>query len=234
MANAIKAGKPADFREWGNDSMQLPDIVRQIGKADEKERVYIEDYVYTYLHGLRTGTGDLEKAVSGQRVFPMRVALFGHAFRKDGCKFYLIYGASGVIEELENGKNEEQIRKEYFEEYELIGYVNIYGGGQRMPGRKEGYYIFYEKNEPMQNYLLSCYGRKTTDKTLRGLPACSIKAPVKRKVRAGGIGNTIRRLFYGGCIVVLAVAVTTINDYHKMYGFVEAADRAIASIESEK
>ena len=33
--------------------MQLPDIVRQIGKAEEKEQVYIEDYVYTYLHGKR-------------------------------------------------------------------------------------------------------------------------------------------------------------------------------------
>ena len=35
--------KSTDFREWGNDSMQLPDIVRQIGKAEEKEQVYIEE-----------------------------------------------------------------------------------------------------------------------------------------------------------------------------------------------
>ncbi|MCM1561719.1 MAG: hypothetical protein NC123_19625, partial [Butyrivibrio sp.] len=97
--------------------MQLPDIVKQIGKADEKERVYIEDYVYTYLHGLKAGTGDSEKTVGVQRTFPMRVALFGHAFQKEERKFYLIYGASNVIEELEKGKSEEQIRKEYFEEY---------------------------------------------------------------------------------------------------------------------
>lgn len=199
--------------------MQLPDIVKQIGKADEKERVYIEDYVYTYLHGLgkKTGTENAGKA-KGQRTFPMRVALFGHAFRKEERNFYLIYGAANVIEELENGKNEEQIRKEYFAEYELIGYVNIYGGGQKMPGRKEGYYIFYEKNESMQNYLLYCYGRR-------------MKAPVRKEMKAGRIGNTIRRFFYGGCIIVLAVAVTTINDYYKMHGFVEAADRAIAFME---
>lgn len=201
--------------------MQLPDIVKQIGKTDGKERVYIEDYVYTYLHemGKKTGAGDSEKTAGGQRTFPMRAALFGHAFRKKEHKFYLIYGAANVIEELENGKSEEQIRKEYFAEYELIGYVNIYGGGQRMPGRKEGYYIFYEKNESMQNYLLSCYGR-------------SMKAPVRKEMKTGGIGNTIRRFFYGGCIIVLALAVTSINDYHKMHGFVETADRAIALLES--
>lgn len=195
--------------------MQLPDIVKQIGKTDGKERVYIEDYVYTYLH--ETG----KKTAGRQRTFPMRVALFGHAFRKEGRKYYLIYGAADVIEELENGKNEEQIRKEYFAEYELIGYVNIYGGGQRMPGRKEGYYIFYEKNEPMQNYLLYCYGRR-------------VKAPVRKEMKAGGIGNTIRKFFYGGCIIVLALAVTSINDYHKMYGFVETADWAIALMENRE
>lgn len=215
--------------------MQLPDIVKQIGKADEKERVYIEDYVYTYLHGLKTGAEDLGRATTGgQSTFPMRVALFGHAFRKEGRKFYLIYGASSVIEELENGRNEEQVRKEYFEEYELIGYVNIYGGGQKMPGRKEGYYIFYEKNEPMQNYLLSCYGRKAKGNTPRKLPLYSMKMPARRAAKTGGIGNTIRRFFYGGCIIVLAVAVTAINDYQKMYGFMEATDKAIAFMEGEK
>ena len=203
--------------------MHLPDIVRQIGKAEEKEQVYIEDYVYTYLHGLgkETGTEDLKKAAGEQRAFPIRAALFGHAFRKGERRFYLIYGAASVIEELENGKSEEKIREEYFREYELIGYVNIYGGGQKMPGRKEGYYIFYEKNEPMQNYLLSCYGRK-------------IKAPVRRETKEGGIGNTIRRLFYGGVMILLAVAATSINDYDKMYGFVETAGSAIALIESPK
>ena len=74
--------------------MQLPDIVRQIGKAEEKEQVYIEDYVYTYLHGLgkETGTEDLRRAVGEQRTFPIRAALFGHAFRRGERRFYLIYG----------------------------------------------------------------------------------------------------------------------------------------------
>jgi hypothetical protein len=214
--------------------MQLPDIVRQIGKAEEKEQVYIEDYVYTYLHGLgkETGTEDLRRAVGEQRTFPIRAALFGHAFRRGERRFYLIYGAASVIEELENGKNEEQIREEYFGEYELIGYVNIYGGGQKLPGRKEGYYIFYEKNEPMQNYLLSCYGRKTTDDRLRQSSSCFRKAPGRQETKGGGIGNTIRKFFYGGCMIVLAVAATSINAYDKMYGFVETAESAIALLES--
>lgn len=203
--------------------MQLPEIVKQIGKTDEKEHIYIEDYVYTYLHELGKNTKEAPSGglAAGRGAFPLRVALFGHAGRREGRRFYLIYGAASVLEELENGKDEEQIRKEYFEDYELIGYVNIYGGQQKMPGRQEGYFIFYEKNEPMQNYLLSCYERKNT-------------RPSGRTMGVNRLGNTLRKFFYGGCIILLAVSVTAINDYDKMYGFVRTADRAISQIDGEK
>ena len=31
----------ADYVKWGNEDMQLPEIVKQIGKTDEKEHIYI-------------------------------------------------------------------------------------------------------------------------------------------------------------------------------------------------
>ena len=210
----------ADYVKWGNEDMQLPEIVKQIGKTDEKEHIYIEDYVYTYLHELGRRTKESPTDPAGGGAFPLRVALYGHAGRREGRRFYLIYGAAGVVEELERGRSEEQVRKEYFEEYELIGYVNIFGGRQRMPGKKEGYFIFYEKNEPMQNYLLACYERKK-------------RRPAAGAAGANRLGNTIRKFFYGGCIIVLALSVTAINDYDKMYGFVKTADRAISFMERE-
>lgn len=198
--------------------MQLPEIVKQVGKANGRERVYLEDYVYTYLRELKKEAG----------ILPGRAALFGHVYHKNSCNFYMIYGAASVIGGLERGRGEEQVRKEFFEDYELIGYVNIYAKGREMPGKKEGCYIFYEKNEPMQNYLLSCYEQKNKEQ--------GSGKKTRKSGRKGGqpssMKSTAKRFFYGGCVILLAIAVTTINDYNKMHGFVEAAGRAVAFAEA--
>lgn len=47
------------------------------------------------------------------------------------------------------------------------------------------------------------------------------------------VGDTIRKIFYGGCIIILAAAVTAVNDYGKINGFVEAADRVMAMAETD-
>ncbi len=191
--------------------LQLPAMVRLVGKISGKDRVYVEDYVYTYLHELKS---DDEK-------LPIRVALFGHIYQNESRNFYMVYGAASVIDELANGRDEEQIRKEFFEDYELIGYVNIYGNKQEWPGKKNGYYIFYETNEPMQNYLVSRFEREKR------------KSDTIEKT-SFSIGEAIRKFFYGACIILLTIAVTAINDYSKMYGFVEIIDKAVTMAEAEK
>lgn len=127
--------------------MQLPTIVKRIGKIEGENRIYIEDYAYAYL-----------KELNGEKgFFPRRVALYGYTYRKENRNFYFIYGAASVIEELECCRTQEQIKKEYFEDYELIGFVNLYGKSENLPGKKDGYYVFYEANESMQKYLLTFY-----------------------------------------------------------------------------
>ncbi|MDE6202538.1 MAG: hypothetical protein K2G19_03575 [Lachnospiraceae bacterium] len=141
-----------------------------------------------------------------------------------------------MIDELECGRDEEQVRKEYFQEHELIGYVNIYSKNHELPGKKEGYYVFYEKNEAMQNYLLFCYQRKEKESSVRGMSRQSASGdmpPLLPKRWTVLVGDTIRKIFYGGCIIILAAAVTAVNDYGKMNGFVEAADRAMAMAEND-
>ena len=210
--------------------MQLPEIVKQVGKANGRERVYLEDYVYTYLRELKKEAG----------ILPGRAALFGHVYHKNSCNFYMIYGAASVIGGLERGRGEEQVRKEFFEEYELIGYVNIYGNKQKLPGQKDGYYIFYDKNEAMQNYLIFCYektrkhGNGTEDKGEKeGKEKTAEKMiHLHRKRSFFSIGDMIKRLIYGCCVIILAIAVSAINDYNKMYGFVEMTGRAAVLAES--
>ncbi len=188
--------------------MELPTTVRQIGNVGGNGRVYIEDYVYTYLNELKTQKCN----------FPLRAALFGHVYHKGSQTFYLVYGAANIVDELAGGRNEEQVRKEFFALYELIGYVNIYGNKQELPGKKEGYYIFYDKNESMQNYLLFCYEQKKR------------KRDRKDRQASVSIKDIIKRLIYGSCIIILTIAVTSINDYDKMYGFVKEAGKAVAYV----
>lgn len=198
--------------------MQLPTMVKQIGRVDGNEKVYIEDYVYAYLNELKAEKKNL----------PLRAALFGHVFHKENQTFYLVYGAVSIVDELAFGRSEEQVRKEYFEEYELIGYVNIYGNKQELPGKKDGYYIFYEKNEAMQNYLLFCYRQMKRNGIGKNEISCigGEVSKFSRTTSRVSIREVIKRLIYGVSIIILSIAVTTINDYKKMYGFVETAGRA--------
>lgn len=199
----------------------MPDIVRRIGYIDEQNRVYIEDYVYSYLNGLRAKAD----------FFPLRAALFGHVIRKENVCCYMIYGASCVVEELEYGRNEEQIRKEFFEDYELIGYVNIVKKKQTVPEKGKGYFIFYESNEAMQNYLSFCYEReKKTNKKDKMSGNFTYPCHGKRRVC---VGNLTRQIFTLAGVLILATAICAVNDYDKMHGFVEMTGEAARMLEME-
>lgn len=205
----------------GRAGVKMPDIVRRIGYIDEQNRVYIEDYVYSYLNGLRAKAD----------FFPLRAALFGHVIRKENASCYMIYGASCVVEELEYGRNEEQIRKEFFEDYELIGYVNIVKNKQAVPEKGKGYFIFYESNEAMQNYLSFCYERETKTKKKDKMSGnFTYSCQGKKRIC---VGNLTRQIFTLTGVLILATAVCAVNDYDKMYGFVEMAGEAARMLEVE-
>ncbi len=193
--------------------MNLPAIVKQMGRIEGENRVYIEDYVYTYLN-------EIKQKKCG---FPVRVALYGHAFSKDNKNFYLIYGASCIMEELENGKDQETIRKVFFDGYHLIGYVNIYDK-QEITGAENGCYIFYEANVPMQNYMLSCYERKNkaVDKE---------KVLIKKNVNADFCRNLLQKMLLAFAAIIAAVSVAIISNYNGMYDFVMMTVNALQEIE---
>lgn len=202
--------------------MKMPDIVKRVGCVDDKNRVYIEDYVYSYLNGLQAKTN----------IFPLRAALFGHVIQKENMCSYMIYGASCVVEELGYGRNEEQVRKEFFEDYELIGYVNITKNKQPVPENGKGYFVFYESNEAMQNYLSFCYEReKRTKKKDRMIENFTLPCQENKKTCAV---ERIRQIFTLTLVIILAMAVCAVNDYDKMYGFVEMAGEAVHGLEEEE
>ena len=52
--------------------MRLPWIVRQIGNASGKDRIYIEDYACSFLENCR----------KEESLLPVRAALYGYALQK--------------------------------------------------------------------------------------------------------------------------------------------------------
>lgn len=207
----MKENNKEDRRICGK-KMHLPKVVRQMGRITGENRVYIEDYVYTYLNEMK----------KENRGFPVRAALYGHAFCREGQNFYLIYGASCVMEELENGRDQDEIQKLFFDSYRLIGYVNIYDR-QEIADEKDGCYIFYESNEAMQSYMLSCYERKSKR------DAGEKKAETKSN--AGFWKRLIQNILLGCAALIAAVAVASICDYADLCGFTLAAARVLQETE---
>ncbi|MBQ8597650.1 MAG: hypothetical protein IJ409_07680 [Lachnospiraceae bacterium] len=207
--------------------MKLPSIVKRIGEAEGESRVYIEDYVYSYLNELK----------NRKDVLPLRVALFGHTCSKEQKNLYFIYGAACVVDELAKGRSEEQVRELFFPESELIGYVNVYGERLQPAEKKSGCCIFYDSNEPMQNYLLSCYNREGgEDVSAKEKEALKSVWTVSENKLLFSVGELLKKLLCIFAVLILATAVTTIDEYREMYGFVEAAERAVwvSNIQDER
>lgn len=192
------------------ENMRLPSIVKQVGIVRGETRVYIEDYVYAYLNRLK------KERIS----LPVRVALYGHAFNDENKQFYLIYGASNIVEEMENGRSQEHIREKFFREYSLIGFVNIYDK-KELPQAGDGCYVFYESNEAMQNYLISCYKRRDKSSVReKGITTARTGRPFVWVELLKKIGLSVM-------ILISAVAVTTINSYEKLHEFMLLVVHAI-------
>ena len=180
----------------GETGWNLPKNIRQIGLAGENYRIYIEDYVYTFLHRAAQAKCQQEED-SG-----ILADFLGENRWQSGTGYTFIRGvlladAGEITEEhIEITQNmwqkihEEQ--EKYFEGQEIVGWFlarqslpmvvseligkvhrNQFGGEKILMlmdtaeqeeaffryennflVRQSGYYIYYEKNTQMQNYML--------------------------------------------------------------------------------
>ena len=107
---------------------QFPKNVRQIGNVSDEPKIYVEDYVDTYLNQLK------EKAAKE----PVMAVLAGEIVAQEGQEVVYISGAVRVEEvKTENGKLEfdieaadraEELRKEHFPTCQTIGWCLIESG----------------------------------------------------------------------------------------------------------
>ena len=141
--------------------MELPKHTTQVGTIAANKKLYLEDYCISYMKQLGEEYPDERK----------QIALFGTVEKEKSVEYAFGYGAAllgcgkGRTDSLTNSQKEEaeNIREEYFPDHQLLGVVistdlideNVYwlgNGNKSIP--LDGYYIFYDKNEDMLNFMM--------------------------------------------------------------------------------
>lgn len=140
--------------------MELPKNLIQMGKPDRIHKIFIEDYIISYLK-------EWNRKSDGQ---PAGIALYGQAYKESNYKYYFMYGAS-KIEGLDrrgpylSQSDREEINNvgsRYFEEYSFLGWCTvredlpetIFLDTRGKAIEVNGYACFFEKNESMLNFML--------------------------------------------------------------------------------
>ena len=191
------------FGDTGRKKYELPKNIRQVGNAPGNYKIYIEDYVMTYLRKL---------AAPGNMTCRGAI-LLGRIYRQDGEKVMFISGAVDA-QNLEfdismisfNDSVWSSLYSEinkYFDDLVIVGWflsrmgfsTNINDQMKKLhrdnfPGddkilflmdslecdeafyyyengslvREKGYYIYYVRNEKMQNYIISRKNDETESK----------------------------------------------------------------------
>lgn len=140
--------------------MELPKNIVQIGKPDRIHKIFVEDYVISYIK-------QWNRNCDGQAA---GLALYGKYCEEEGLSYYFLYGAAKIDGLEHRGPYLSQVEKEeiedigkrYFEEYRFLAWCSVKGEPVesfyvQMQGKGveiNGYACFYEKNESMLNYML--------------------------------------------------------------------------------
>lgn len=146
--------------------MELPKNITQIGEVDKHCRIYVEDYVVSYIKQMNGIAQNKDIAI----------ALYGRKTVEDGISYVFIYGSAKLnflqkaVRHLSQAQEQEieKLRKKYFSEMKFLGYRIL--NGEMVEGFQiceqdicryvEGYAQFYEKNDSMLAYMLENRGEE--------------------------------------------------------------------------
>ncbi|MDY4670338.1 MAG: LysM peptidoglycan-binding domain-containing protein [Oliverpabstia sp.] len=245
---------------------RIPNNIRQIGEVKGHQKIYIEDYAYTFL----------KKISRNQEKGGKAAILFGEYHWQEGCGYLFIKSAL-EIQDLEVspehivfsekvwGQVYEESRK-YFPEQDIVGWfvslpgfnmqmneillkthLNHFAGSDKTlfilePGENEdafflyennqlvrqpGYYIYYEKNELMQAYMIEMSQNKSIEETekIPDRAVVDFRRAIKEKKEETKESETDARPMHktrilgaGAAAAILVVGITFFNSYEKMEG----------------
>ena len=105
--------------------MELPKNITQIGEADKHCRIYVEDYVVSYI-----------KQMNGMaQSKDIAIALYGRKTAEDGVAYLFAYGSAKLnflqkpVRHLSQAQEQEieKLRRKYFSEMTFLGYQILNG-----------------------------------------------------------------------------------------------------------
>lgn len=255
--------------EVPSSAIRLPRNVRQIGNGEDKKKIYVEDYVMTYI-GKLWDRPEQENTAG---------VLLGSVKCSEGITYIFISGAMTAEQVLFSGNaiifSDEtwtglyENIKEYFNDLEIVGWflirndsafeideglykahVDNFAGVNKVLlladakekeeefyiyhnatlARQSGYYIYYEKNECMQAYMVERKQGKPVEEKSEDKVIGNYRALIQERKENGSQKRMVAAL-YSACtflaVVVLAIGVTMMNNYDKMKGM-EAALNSLA------
>jgi nucleoid-associated protein YgaU len=146
---------------WEVFYMELPKNITQIGESDKHCKIYVEDYVVSYIKQINRLSCNKD----------MAVALYGRRKNENEVSYLFLYGACKLdflqreTRHLSQAQLQEieKLRKKHFADFEFLGYRLL--NGEMVEGFHVfeqgicrctvGYAQFYEKNDAMLAYMLS-------------------------------------------------------------------------------
>lgn len=241
-------------------NLRLPKNIRQIGSPDGHKRIYIEDYVVTYLNYIaRPGStqargaillGDSRKSDQGDVIFISgAVDAQNIEFDMDESEFTQ-EAWNAIYEQIKQffpklsvmgwflsrmgfstaiNDKIEKLHVENFPGKDKVLFVTdslesedafyMYEHGQLV--KQKGYYIYYEKNEPMQNYIMKQKGdspleqseiQRKDEEIVRQFRAKNRNLPESKDTGVGFV--YIASSFV--VLALLAMGITIVSNYDKM------------------
>lgn len=239
---------------------KFPKNVRQVGNVCDTPKIYVEDYVDTYLAQLRDKASDM----------PVGALLMGESLSIEGQECVCITGAVQIKEVEENAgeikilpgilEEAKEECKTYFPEKDIVGWFLIAPGrpmtlsGSMVKIHEQiftkknsifilkhaeedeeiyfaykyhelmqmgGYYIFYEKNPEMQNYMINTRRQigVTPSEVVEDRAAKNFRSAIKEKMEVQEQKNNSKLVYLTSAllvVVVLAIGISTMNNYDKM------------------
>lgn len=236
------------------EKLKLPKNIRQIGLPEEKKKIYVEDYVVTYMNQLASEYLNQQSAA----------VLLGFHTKQDDMRLTFINGAIGIpaakVEEDQVSFSSDLwediygTMRKYFHDCEIVGWFLTRPGKSlginekitkihvdQFPGREKtlflmdpldredaffiyengklvrqhGYYIYYERNEDMQNYMVENRKGRGSEELLE---AANLKRTTDIRSRSEKVkpkGNKPKGKAVAGTMVaaaaVVLLGVTLIN-----------------------
>jgi len=239
-------------------SFKMPKNIRQIGKSNTQKKIYVEDYVMTFVKQLAGGEYSGCKAA----------VLVGQSIKLENCRNIFVSGAvevkstdteAGVLFDNDIWNSIYEDIKKYFTDVEIVGWVlggpgyllededkllkihiDNFAGQDKIlllydsvekeesfycfdNGRlykQEGYYIYYEKNEEMQTYMIEHRNEQSAEASYDDKVSREIRTVLQNKKPMEDDSKGVTRLMYAAgtllAVIILVVGAAILNNYDQM------------------